>query len=203
MEPAVPMTNPRSRLRYTAPLILRGVATGTAPGPDPDAVPVLVSRDYSRLRALARLYRHPDGPVGRALADTLNRCQVVPSEAVASTVAVLGARVEFIEEGGALTSCILAIPEDDAQDGSTLAVSTPVGAALLGATAGQLVEAVGRDGRRVALRLLAVNHRPGMLSAGAMPLDRRAPRGTAWCEEAPDDLSCGRGSEANQENTHE
>jgi transcription elongation GreA/GreB family factor len=124
---------------------------------------------------LARLWRDPDGPVGRVLTDKLDRCRVVPPDAVPPVVAVLGARIVFAAEGGAPESRVLVMPENDAQDGSTLAVSTPVGAALLGTATGQSVEAVGRDGRRIVLRLLAVDQRP----VAAVPPDRRASYGAA------------------------
>jgi regulator of nucleoside diphosphate kinase len=155
---------------------------------------VVVSRDYSRLRALARIWRHPDDPVGRALADKLARCRVVPPDSVPPAVAVLGARLVFATEGGAPDSRILVMPEDDAQDGSTLPVSEPVGAALLGGAAGQRVEAVGRDGRRLALRLLAVDHSPGLRFAGAaMPPGRHAFHGAARRGNALGGSPCAKG----------
>jgi regulator of nucleoside diphosphate kinase len=134
------------------------------PVPDGDAVPVLVSRDYSRLRALSRLWLNRDDPVGRALADKLNACRVVRPDAVPASVAVLGAHVVFAPAGGAPECRLLVMPEEYVEDGERLAVSSPLGAALLGAAAGQWVEAVERDGRRIAVRLLAVNHGPGLLS---------------------------------------
>jgi regulator of nucleoside diphosphate kinase len=159
-------------------LILPDISAQASHEPDPDAVPVLVSRDYSRLRALARLWCHPDDPVGRTLTDTLDRCRVLPPDAVPPAIAVLGAQVVFATEVGIPETCILVMPEDDAQDGSTLAVSTPFGAALLGVAAGQAVEAIGPDARPVTLRLLAVCHRLGRGSAGAMLQDRQPPGGT-------------------------
>ena len=142
------------------------------PEPDPDAVPVLTSRDYSRLRALTRLWRDPDHPVGRALTDKLDRCRVVPPDAVPSVVAVPGARVAFAFEGGASEARLLVMPEDNAQDGSTLAVSTPFGAALLGAAAGQSVSVVDWDGRRSCLSLLAVDRRDDAQREGFLPSGR-------------------------------
>lgn len=184
----MPTTDPRCRLRHSASSTLADIAACIPPGPDPDAVPVVVSRDYSRLRALARLWRRPDDPVGRALADKLAGCRVVPPDAVPPAVAVLGARVAFAAEGGAPDSRILVMPEDDARDGSTLPVSKPVGAALLGAAAGQWVEAVGRDGRRVLLRLLAVDHSPALRPArAATPPDRHAFGGAACRGNTPGD----------------
>src|SRR5215211_1572886 len=88
-KPALPTTDPRCRLRASAPSTLSDIAAGAPLEPDPDAVPVVVSRDYSRLKALARLWRNPDDPVGRALADKLACCRVVPRDAVPPAVAVL------------------------------------------------------------------------------------------------------------------
>lgn len=172
--PAVPTTDPRSRLRHPAPLIPPGIAPDGMPEPDPDAVPVVVSRDYSRLRALTRLWRDRADPVHQVLADKLDRCRVVPPDAVPPSVAVPGARVVFVVEGCAPASRILVMPEDHLQDGPTLAISTPMGAALLGSTAGQSLEVAERDGRRVALRLLAVDHRHGRDCARTAS-DRPAP----------------------------
>ena len=182
------MIEMRSRLRHTAALTPPTVAVGTVAGMDPDAVPVLVSCDYSRLRTLARLRCCPDDSAARVLADTLGRCRVVPPDAVPPAVAVLGARVAFAVEGSAAETRILVMPEDDVRDGFTLAVSTPFGAALLGATAGQFVEAVERDGRCVVLRILAVDQHPELRPARAMLPDRRAPHETVWCRRTPDDL---------------
>lgn len=131
---------------------------------DLHAAPVLVSRDYSRLRALARLWLRRDDPVGRALTDKLDSCRVVRPDAVPASVAVLGSHVVYALEGGAPECRLLVMPEEYREDGERLAVSSPLGAALLGAVAGQWVEAVERDGRRLSVRLLAVNHGPGLLS---------------------------------------
>lgn len=190
MKPAVPMTDPRSHLRHPASLILPVVISDAAPEPGPDSVPVLVSPDYSRLKALARLWRHPDDPVNRALTDKLGRCRVVSPDVVPSGIAVLGARVVFSTEGAPPDSRILVMPEDDAQDGFTLAISTPAGAALLGAVAGQAVEMVGCDGRRVILRLLTVDCRFGLRPPGAMLPDRHASDGVARCDTTLDTTPC-------------
>jgi hypothetical protein len=146
------------------------------PAPDPDAVPLLVSRDYSRLQALARLWRHQHDPVGQVLADKLASCRVVPPDALPPSVAVLGARVAFAVEGAAAESRLLVMPEDHAEEGRTLPVSSALGAALLGAMAGQWVEAVERDGRRRLLRLLLVDQRPGRRPGGLAPDPRRRER---------------------------
>jgi len=144
------------------------------PKPRPDATPILVSRDYSRLRALARLWLRRDDPVGRALADKLDACRVVRPDAVPPSVAVLGSYVVYALEGGAPECRLLVMPEEYREDGERLAVSTPLGAALLGATAGQWVEAMERDGRRLAARLLAVSHGPGLLSLAGGSAGARA-----------------------------
>lgn len=153
-----------------------GRAAGSPEEPDPDAVPVLASRDYSRLKALAHHRLGLEDPVGRMLADRLGTCRVVPPDALPASVAVLGARIVLAIEGRAVESRVLVMPEEHAASGWTLPVSAPLGAALLGMSAGQWVEAVERDGRRLAVHLLAVDHRSG-LPAGAGPWGRHRRRG--------------------------
>ena len=166
--------------------------------PDPDAVPVLGSRDYSLLREFARLCRSSDGSVGHALANTFDRCRVVPPYAVPPTVAVLGARVVFRAEGRPLECRLLVVAQGDAQDGATLAVSEPFGAALLGAAAGKALDVTGSDGRQIVLHLLAVNHDSGRQPATVMPPDRAEPNGIACtrrCSMVWHDLRPGTGTE--------
>lgn len=167
----MPMIHSKSPLCATR-FALSGIVAEPTVGPDPDAVPVLSSRDYSLLREFARFCRSSDGSVGHALANTLDRCRVVPPNAVPSTVAVLGARVVFRPEGRFPECRVLILAQDDAQDGTTLTVAVPFGAALLGAAAGQALEVIGSDGRHIVLHLLAVDHDPGRLPATAMLPDR-------------------------------
>lgn len=160
MKPAVPRSLPQGRFRSPAISSLPDSIAGAIPEPDPDAVPVLTSRDYSRLKALARLWRDAGDPVHQALVETLGRCRVMSPGAVPPSIVTLGARVTFVAEDGAPEERILAMPGDDGPDGSTLSVATPVGAALLGAAARQSVKVVERDGRCIVLRILAVRSPP-------------------------------------------
>lgn len=130
--------------------------------PDPDAVPLLASRDYSRLKALVHHRLGLADPVGRMLADKLGTCRVVPPDAVPGSVAVLGARIVLAIPGRTAESRVLVMPEEHAASGWTLPVSAPLGAALLGASAGQWVEVEARDGRRMAVHLLTVHRRSGL-----------------------------------------
>lgn len=158
---------------------LSDIAAEPTAEPDPDAVPVLSSRDYSLLKGVARLCLSSNDPVGYVLANTLDRCRVVPPDAVPPTVAVLGARVVFRSEGQSPECRVLVMAQDDAQDGVTLAVSVPFGAAILGAAAGQALEVIGPDGRRIVLHLLAVEHDPVRRPATAMLPDHAKLRGIA------------------------
>jgi regulator of nucleoside diphosphate kinase len=155
------------------------------PSPDPDAVPVLGPRDYSRLKALAVASLRPGFPASRALADMLGSCRVVRPDDLPTSVVVLGARVTFAAEGGARDSRILVLPDEPAGDDRTLSVLTPQGMALLGAEAGQWVEATERDGRRHALRLLLVDQHPG---AAGRPDGARFDRAARGGAPAADDL---------------
>ncbi|CAH2603855.1 conserved protein of unknown function [Rhodovastum atsumiense] len=159
------------------PVVLPDLPADALPEPDPDVVPVLAAPDYSCLKGLARSWRHPEDPVKWMLTDKLGRCRVVPPDAVSSGVAVLGARVIFAGADGVPESRVLVTPGDDAREGFTLCVTTPVGAALLGASVGQSVEAAEPGGRRVVLCVLAVHHDPGPRLTVGRPSDRRTCRG--------------------------
>lgn len=137
-------------------------AAAALPAPDSDAVPVLLSRDYSRLRALRWLWRRTEDPAGRLLADTLERARVVSPDALPATVAALDSRILLVAEGQGTKARVLVLPEDATAasgGGRVLPVSMPLGAALLGMEAGQCVETVGPDGRTQAVRLIAVDQR--------------------------------------------
>jgi regulator of nucleoside diphosphate kinase len=136
---------------------------------DRDAAPLLASRDYSRLKALSRLWLDPDDPAGRVLAEKLGSCHVLPPDALPAPVAVLGAGLTFVIEGGVPETRVLVMPEDHTTSDRTLPVSTPLGAALLGSMAGQWVDVMERDGRRRGVRLLMVEcPRPRLVKAQAM-----------------------------------
>jgi regulator of nucleoside diphosphate kinase len=153
-------------------------AVAAMPVPDPDAVPVLLSRDYSRLRALRWLWRRAEHPAGRLLSGTLERARVVSPDALPATVAALDSRILLAVEGQGTKARVLAMPGDAAAaaggGGRALPVSTPLGAALLGMEAGQRMETVGLDGRTLAVRLIAVDQRSagGGQAAGQAPPQR-------------------------------
>lgn len=146
---------------YRVPPAARDDAVYATGEPDHNIVPILVARDYSRLKAMAHLWVHSDDPVSRALAYKLSVCRVVSLAAVPSTVAVLDAPILFMVKGRAPEFCILVMPDDHREGGPTMSVSTPIGAALLGAIAGQQLEGVERDGRHFTLSLLTVSRYPG------------------------------------------
>jgi regulator of nucleoside diphosphate kinase len=122
-----------------------------------DCAPVIASRDYSRLVALARLWLRSDDPVGRALSEKLERCRVLAPDAVPSDVAVLGSRVVFVIDGSGPERAVLVAPDGQATvRAAWLPVTTPLGAAMLGLAAGETAEVPDRDGRRRELRLIMV-----------------------------------------------
>src|SRR5690606_35640488 len=144
-------------------------ATGN-PGP----APILASCDHARLRALARRLASISDTVAEALAAKLEACRVVPPDAVPPAVATLGARIIFAVEGRAPEARMLVMPEEHREARRTLSVATPLGLALLGLAAGQRAEATERGGRRLALRLLAVDLPRAAGRGEASPIQPRA-----------------------------
>src|SRR3954452_12291367 len=143
MWPAVLTTTLQCRVRHSVFLISADIAAGVPSEPDSDAAPLLAAHDYSRLKALIRRLRDPADPAAQVLANKLGRCSVVPPGDMPPWVAALGARVVFAAEDGVAAFCTLVMPEDDPQDGTALAISTSIGAALIGAAVRDLVVALG------------------------------------------------------------
>jgi hypothetical protein len=80
---------------------LFGLAARTARRESLDAEAVVVTaRDFMVLEELARLWLRLHEPAARALVEKLERCHVVPPDAVAADVVTLNSRVVFNAEGG-------------------------------------------------------------------------------------------------------
>jgi hypothetical protein len=97
---------------------LFGLAARTARRESLDAEAVVVTaRDFMVLEELARPWLRPHEPAARALVEKLERCQVVPPDAVAADVVTLNSRVVFNAEGGEAEARVLVHPGEHAVPG--------------------------------------------------------------------------------------
>lgn len=135
---------------------------------------ITVSRsDYHRLTGLAEscVDRNPD--VADVLMSELERARVVEDNRVASDVVRMGSTLRFTSDLGEDRRVTLVFPgEADIAEGK-VSVLTPIGAALIGLSAGQSIEWTARDGRVHVLTVEAVET-PAVAHQSKAPIEPSA-----------------------------
>jgi regulator of nucleoside diphosphate kinase len=112
--------------------------------------------DYDRLTRLAQSYvaRNPD--VADELLAELDRARVVEDGRIASEIVRMGSTLRFTSDLGEDMRVTLAFPgEADIAQGK-ISILTPIGAALIGLSAGQSIDWTARDGRIHRLKVESV-----------------------------------------------
>jgi len=147
------------------------------------SVPFITSRDLWVLSATARSLSGVDAPVGRALAEKLEHCLVLPPGASASGIVTLGSHV-VLGVGGCPAQERVLVNADECGVPSRLAlpVATPLGVAVLGSVAGSSATFQRRDGGVDEVRIIAilkgpVSERWTVRADGARPQMRSAAEG--------------------------
>ena len=123
---------------------------------------VVSTRDMARLEALLdspALSRHP---AAVALAQELERAQVLPPEEIPEGIVTMHSRVDCEDElHNEKHSLTLVYPHEADFDKGRVSVLAPVGSALLGLSVGQTIDWTAPGGRKLRLRVTAVhNDRP-------------------------------------------
>jgi len=123
---------------------------------------IIVSvRDIARLEALLdspALSRHP---AAIALAQELERAQVLPPEEIPEGIVTMHSRVDCVDELNNEThSLTLVYPHEADFDKGRVSVLAPVGSALLGLSVGQTIDWAAPGGRQLRLRVTAVHYQP-------------------------------------------
>lgn len=122
--------------------------------------------DYDRLSDLAAAAHDRSPEVAEELMDELDRASVVAAAVVPPSVVQMGSTVEFRADHGQPTRVTLVFPgEADVAEGR-ISIMTPVGAALIGLSAGQSITWTARNGRQHELTVLHVEG-PGAASKPA------------------------------------
>jgi regulator of nucleoside diphosphate kinase len=125
-------------------------------GPRPLAISIARS-EYARLSNLADMLAERDPHAAEQLAAELDRAKVVDDARMAPGVVRMGSVAEFSIDDEAPQTAELVFPKDADISRQRISVLTPVGAALLGLSAGQAIEWAARDGRVRRLSILAVH----------------------------------------------
>lgn len=117
--------------------------------------PVLTEIDYVRLSALNR--RQPSAE----LASVLDEAEVVPNRMIPGTVATMYSRLWVRDNfSGIERMVILCYPQDANLDNGYLSVLSPVGAKLLGRSAGHTVTWTGPDAVERSMTIDSVMFQP-------------------------------------------
>jgi regulator of nucleoside diphosphate kinase len=112
--------------------------------------------DYERLSRMAQSYaaRNPD--VADELLAELDRARVVEDGRIASETVRMGSTLHFTSDLGEDMRVTLVFPgEADIAQGK-ISILTPIGAALIGLSAGQSIDWTARDGRIHRLKVESV-----------------------------------------------
>ncbi|AMJ57592.1 nucleoside diphosphate kinase regulator [Stenotrophomonas terrae] len=122
---------------------------------------VVSTRDMARLEALLdspALSRHP---AAVALAQELERAQVLPPEEIPEGIVTMHSRVDCEDElHNEKHSLTLVYPHEADFDKGRVSILAPVGSALLGLSVGQTIDWTAPGGRQLRLRVTAVHYQP-------------------------------------------
>ncbi|HEV7246549.1 MAG TPA: nucleoside diphosphate kinase regulator [Shinella sp.] len=113
--------------------------------------------EHARLSNLADMLAARDPHAAEQLAAELDRAKVVDDARLAPGVMRMGSVAQFQIDDEAPQSAELVFPKDADISRQRISVLTPVGAALLGLSAGQSIQWAARDGRLRRLSVIAVH----------------------------------------------
>ncbi len=128
--------------------------------PSPDAArPTLhvIDDEYDAIAELAMRLESSQPELARRLLAELARAEVHAADDMPTDVVTLGARIDFIDEGsGARRTIQLVLPPDADIAAGRVSILTPVGAGLIGLSAGGEILWPDRDGHDRTLRIISV-----------------------------------------------
>ncbi len=140
------------------------------PGQDIRPPVHLIDSEYDALNALAYALGHKHPEVSGLLLGELDRAQVHDLAELPDGVITMNAHVEFIDErSGTQSKVQLVYPHQADIAFGRISIATPVGASLIGLSAGDAIMCRYHDGQQRLLRIVSVE-RPG---AGQRDADAR------------------------------
>ncbi|QEE43444.1 nucleoside diphosphate kinase regulator (plasmid) [Rhizobium sp. WL3] len=108
---------------------------------------VLTKTDHERLSRLAEAHALRNPEVSEELLVELDRARVVQNYKIASNVVRMGSTLRFTSDLGEDRTVTLVFPGEADIAAGRISILTPIGAALIGVSAGQSIDWVARDGR--------------------------------------------------------
>lgn len=142
-------------------LTRRGQLSGaSAPAPARDKIQVTIA-DHERLLSLIDTSSPRDADAADALADELDRAELVPAERIAGTVVTMHSRVVFEDQQtGARREVTLVYPHEASPERGHISVLAPIGSALLGLSVGQTIDWPVPRGEVKRLRIVEIVYQP-------------------------------------------
>lgn len=110
--------------------------------------PITITRsDQDRLLLLSETLATRNPAVADQLLAELDRARVVSDERIGDNVVRMGSSLRFTTDAGEDHSVTLVFPGEADIAAGKISIFTPIGAALIGLTAGQSIDWPARDGR--------------------------------------------------------
>lgn len=133
-----------------------------AVSPDEHSRIQVTATDFERLHSLidSRLNTR-DNEAAEALAEELERADVVPPDGIAGNVVTMNSRVVFEDQQTAETREVwLVYPQESDVERGRISILAPIGTALLGLAVGQTIEWPLPGGQVKQLRIVEVVYQP-------------------------------------------
>ncbi|MEW9804745.1 nucleoside diphosphate kinase regulator [Mesorhizobium sp. ZMM04-5] len=123
--------------------------------------PITLTRsDHESLSRLAESHAERNPAVADQLLSELDRARVVDDRRIGAEYVRMGSRLRFTTDAGEDRNVTLVFPaEADIAEGK-ISILTPIGAALIGLSAGQSIDWTARDGRTHRLTVEGVEPAP-------------------------------------------
>ncbi|MCJ7995442.1 nucleoside diphosphate kinase regulator [Rhizobium cremeum] len=110
--------------------------------------PIIVTRsDYERLSRLAEAHASRNPEVSEELLAELDRARIVQDDKIGRDVVRMGSTLRFTSDLGEDRTVTLVFPGEADIAAGRISILTPIGAALIGLSAGQSIDWTARDGR--------------------------------------------------------
>jgi regulator of nucleoside diphosphate kinase len=117
----------------------------------------ITARDADRLRHLADAAMNTYPATAEFLAREIDRAEIIPADRSTRGVVTMQSEVTFVDDiSGQQRTVILVYPEEANLDAGKISVLTPIGAALIGLSAGQSIEFQTPSGGWRSLTVIAV-----------------------------------------------
>lgn len=122
---------------------------------------IVSSNDLERLEGLLSLAAFRSRSDLDGLRDELERADVRDPEAMPADVITMNSRARFLEQNtGREYELTLAYPKDARAESGRVSIFSPAGSALLGLSAGQVIDWKTPDGNSIRLQVLEVTWQP-------------------------------------------